>query len=370
MFDLSEEQEIRARTLHEECLVVDATALIHVATKEHWFEQVRSGGVDVVWVTTGGNAGISETIRAVANVLRFIESHSEVAVQVRTTEEMRQAKRDGKLGILFATQDAACLDGDYAYLTVMDRLGYRVMGLTYSESNMLGDGCGERTREIRGLSYYGVDVVHEMNRLGMLIDLAHCGDATTMDAIKESKLPCVFTHANVREISDSSRNKTDEQIVAMAETGGVMGITPLPRMVNNDLRAATIDGVLDHIDYVVNLVGADHVGFGGDYTDSVVRVELGEMLPGHGTSNTTSMVKAPPTVGAGWAYWRVKRPDMLGTIEERDTVPYAKGLEDLSKLPDLTRGLVARGYDDASIAKILGGNWLRALDSVSEARRA
>lgn len=362
MFDLSEEQDARARRLHDECLIIDATALFHVASKIHWFEQARRGGVDVAWVTVGGNSGISETIRAVANVLRFIEANSGIAVQVTSTEEMRQAKRDGKLGIMLATQDAACLDGDYAYLKVMERLGYRVMGLTYSESNMLGDGCGERTREIRGLSYFGVDVVREMNRLGILIDLAHCGDATTMDAISVSSRPCLFTHANVRAISDSSRNKTDEQIQAMAETGGVMGITGLPRMVNNDLYAASLDGVLDHIDYVVNLVGIDHVGFGGDYTDSIVRVEMGEMLPGHGTATTTSMSKAPPTVGAGWAYWRIKRPDMLGTIEERDTVPYARELEDLSKLPNLTRGLVARGYDDESIAKILGGNWLRVLD--------
>ena len=366
MFDLSEEQEARAKRLHEECLIVDATALIQVATKERWFQNARAGGVDVVWVTIGGNAGISETIRAVSNVLRFIENHGDEAVQVRTAAEMRQAKKDGKLGILFATQDAACLDGDYAYLAVMDRLGYRVMGLTYSESNMLGDGCGERTREIRGLSYFGVDVVREMNRRGMLIDLAHCGDATTMDAIKESTLPCLFTHANVRAIADTSRNKTDEQIRAMAATGGVMGITGLPRMVNDDLHAATIDGVLDHIDYVVNLVGIDHIGFGGDYTDSIARVAAGEMLPGHGTSTTTSMQKAPPTVGAGWAYWRIKRPDMLGTIEERDTVAYAKGLEDLSMLPNLTRGLVARGYDDNGIAKILGENWLRVLETGGE----
>ena len=366
MFDLSAEQEARARKLHEECLVVDATALIHVVTRERWFEQARAGGVDVVWVTIGGNAGISETVRAASNVLRFIENHGDLAVQVRTTEEMRQAKKDGKLGILFATQDAACLDGDFAYLAAMDRLGYRVMGLTYSESNMLGDGCGEKTREIRGLSYFGIDVVKEMNRLGMLIDLAHCGDATTMDAIKESSAPCVFTHANVRAIADTSRNKTDEQIRAMADTGGVMGITGLPRMVNDDLYAADIDGVLDHIDYVVNLVGIDHVGFGGDYTDSIARVEAGEMLPGHGTSTTTSMKKATSTLGAGWAYWRIKRPDMLGTIQERDTVPYAKGLEDLSMLPNLTCGLVARGYDDESIAKILGENWLRVFDTRGE----
>ena len=108
-------------------------------TRERWFEQARAGGVDVVWVTIGGNAGISEDDFArPSNVLRFIENHGDLAVQVRSTEEMRRAKKDSKLGILFATQDAACLDGDFAYLAAMDRLGYRVMGLTYSESNMLG----------------------------------------------------------------------------------------------------------------------------------------------------------------------------------------------------------------------------------------
>ena len=153
MINLSADQEERAKKLHNESLVIDATSLDHVATKKRWFDQARSGGVDVAWVTIGGFAGIANTIRAVANVLRFIEKNSDEAVQVRNSHEMRQAKKEGKMGILFATQDAACLDGDYAYLTIMDQLGYKVMGLTYSESNMLGDGCGERTREERGLSF-------------------------------------------------------------------------------------------------------------------------------------------------------------------------------------------------------------------------
>ena len=148
----------------------------------------------------------------------------------------------------------------------------------------------------------------------------------------------------------------------MAESGGVMGIIGLPRMVNNDLRAATINRVIDHIDYVVNLVGIDYVGFAGDFTDSIEKVKLGEMLPGHGPANSASNLKAYLTTGAGWAYWRVKQPGMLGTIQERDTVPYAKGLEGLSQLPNLTRGLIARGYDDKSIAKILGENWLNVFE--------
>ena len=102
MIELSADQEERARKLHDESLVIDATSLDHVATKKRWFDQARSGGVDVVWVTTGGFAGISNTIRAVASALRFIEKNSQEAVQVRTSDEMRQAKKDGKMGILFA----------------------------------------------------------------------------------------------------------------------------------------------------------------------------------------------------------------------------------------------------------------------------
>ena len=147
-FKLSEEQEDRASRLHKDSIVIDATALIHTVTSERWFNQALSGGVDALWVTTGGSAGIAGTVRAASNVLRFIEKHEDIAVQVRTTEDIINAKKEGKIGILFATQNAACLDGDFAYLKVMEKLGYRVMGLTYSESNMLGDGCGERTRAV------------------------------------------------------------------------------------------------------------------------------------------------------------------------------------------------------------------------------
>ena len=167
-FKISEEQEDRAKRIHKDSIVIDATALIHTVTSERWFNQARSGGVDALWVTTGGSAGIAGTVRAASNVLRFIEKNKDVLAQVRTTEDIIKAKKEGKISVLFATQNAACLDGDFAYLSVMERLGYRVMGLTYSESNMLGDGCGERTREVRGLSYFGVDVVHEMNRLKIL----------------------------------------------------------------------------------------------------------------------------------------------------------------------------------------------------------
>ena len=133
-----------------------------------------------------------------------------------------------------------------------------------------------------------------------------------------------------------------------------MGITPLPRMVHNDPREATLEGVLDHIDYVVNLVGVDHVGLGTDFTDAIYRLESGEIQP-----------RTPRrTFYAGAALWRERRPEMLGTNEEWATVPYARGWERAANTPNVTRGLVARGYDDPSIGKILGENWLRVFAEV------
>lgn len=354
MFVLSDEQEARARELHEESVVVDALTLHHVITNERWFDNMRSGGADVIWVTVGGTV-FRDTMLAAGDALRFIDEHSDEAVQVTTVEEMRQAKKHGKLGIVFGTQNAACLEGDYALLSVMHRLGYRVMGLTYSEGNILGDGCGERTREERGLSFFGVDVVCEMNRLGILVDVSHTGDATTLDTLEVSRAPVICTHSNARALSNTSRNTPDDQIRMIADKGGVLGITPLPRMVTEDYHTATIEGVLDHIDYIVDLVGVDHVGIGTDFTDAVERVELGEISPR----------EARRTWYAGAALMRERRPDLLGELEDWATVPYAEGFEDASKLPNLTRGLVARGYDDESIGKILGENWLRVFEEVA-----
>ncbi|MBI3978144.1 MAG: membrane dipeptidase [Chloroflexi bacterium] len=350
---LSEEQEARAARLHQESLVVNALTLTHTATEKRWFDEMRRGGTDVMWVTLGGE-NLRETIFAAADALRFIDAHRDVAAQVTTAAEMRQARAAGKLGILFNTQNCACLEGDYALLAALHRLGYRSMGITYSEGNILGDGCGELTREVRGLSFFGADVVKEMNRLGIIPDVSHCGDATIRDVLKVSSSAVICTHSNVRAIADTTRNRTDEQIRGIAASGGVIGITPLPRMINNDPRAATLDGMLDHIEHIVHLVGADYVGIGTDFTDAVARVKAGEIAPR----------RARRTFYAGGAVWRERRPEMLGTTDDWATVPYARGFESGSQTPNLTRGLVARGYDDESIAKILGGNWLRVLGQV------
>jgi membrane dipeptidase len=345
MIQLSEKQEAQAMELHRKALVIDALASSYSITEAKYFQKLKDGGVDMASVTVGGSS-LRETTRAAAQMLATIRDNSDQMVQVTTAAEMRQAKREGKVAVVFSTQNGSCLEGDPALLEVYHRLGYRIMGITYSGANFLGGGCAELTREVQGLTFVGMEVLQEMNRLGILIDASHSGDATTWDILKLSKDPAVFTHSNARALADTARNKPDDQIKAMANTGGVMGVAPVPRMVNDDMRKATLEGLLDHIDYIVGLVGVDHVGLGLDFTDA--------------TERYTRPIKEP------WMIWRDRRPEMLGTWEDFFSVPYARDIDDHTKVPNLVRGLVVRGYSDEDILKILGGNWLRVFEKVTE----
>lgn len=344
MIELTAEQESRALALHSSHLVLDSLVGDYAIYDDKYFDRMQAGGVDVAWVTVGGDS-LMQTVKAVAHVSSAIRRRSDKMVQVTTVAEMYRAKRDGKVAVLFGTQNGACLDGDIGLLEFYYTIGYRVMGLTYSGANFLGCGCADLTREVQGLSFDGIDVLKAMNRLGILVDMSHSGDATTWDALRLSKRPVVFTHCNARALCDTARNKPDDQIKAMADTGGVIGVTPVPRMVNNDLHQATLKGLLDHVEHIANLVGIDHVGIGTDFTDT--------------------MEFFPEPVKLLWTIWRERRPEMLGTWQQYFTVPYAKEVDNMSKHTNLARGLVARGYSDDEILKILGGNWLRVFEAAT-----
>ncbi len=345
MIELNAEQEARAMELHRTAVVINALESTYVIEEEKYFRKLLDGGLNGTWVTVGGDS-LMESLNEASGMLATIRKHSDKMVQATKAADFADAKANGKVAILFGTQNGSCLENDPKLLEVFYRLGYRVMGLTYSGSNFLGAGCAELTREVQGLSFHGIEVMEEMNRLGILVDMSHSGDATTWDVLKRSKKPVVFTHCNARALSDTTRNKPDDQIKAMADTGGVIGVVALPRMVNNDLTKATLEGMMDHLDYLVRLVGVDHVGLGLDHTDTVERFPV---LP----KNTGDLI------------WRIRRPEMAGTRDQFYTVPYAKDIEDLRKVPNITRCLVARGYSDDDIIKILGGNWLRVFREVA-----
>jgi membrane dipeptidase len=269
---------------------------------------------------------------------RFIADNDSTLMPALTAADIERAKQEGKTSVMLNFQNTP-IEGRLENLDMFYALGVRSMQLTYNERNELGDGATERTNA--GLSDLGVAAVERMNELGILVDTAHSGYQTTMDAIAFSKRPPIFSHTNCAALNEHPRNKSDEQIRALAAKGGVMGLTTVNVMVKRDLPV-TLEHFLDHVDHVVKLVGVDHVGFGSDVamrgwpTDPK---EKDRFLAFYGEPYFKPS-------------YRFRYP--LGT----------EGLNDQNKWKYATAGLLKRGYKDDDIAKVLGGNWLRVIGEV------
>jgi membrane dipeptidase len=252
-------------------------------------------------------------------------------------EDIRRAKRESKVGIIFGCQGLASkIEDDANLLRILHRLGLRVGQLTWNERNSIGCGCLEVPDT--GLSQFGRVVVREMNHLGIVIDLAHAGGRTIQETVDRSERPVIVSHANVRRLCDSPRNLADDVLKHLAGGRGAVGITAYsPFCEAKPGVRPTIKEVVDHIAYVADLVGVDHVGVGSDFFEgeSLVRFEH---------------------------LFRVRYPDVIRhyTI---DTV-YTEGFDGVACWPRLTEALVARGFSDDEILKILGGNFLRVFEEV------
>ena len=359
-FKLSREQEERALEIHRKAVVVDGMGGV---PNVKYIERMQEGGITAAitnimgWhprFPVPGRAGLlsSSTFNDSVELIKYWYSQLDRAeikdkmLLATTVRDVEKAKREGKTAIIFGTQTSTALEGDLANLGIFYRLGMRVIQLTHNERTIAGDGCGEKTN--CGLSLFGEELVEEMNKLGIIVDLAHCGEATTLEAIELSKDIPVFTHASVRAICDNPRNKSDEEIKALAEKGGVMGINAFRCFLNKKAPLkATVENYLDHIEYVVKLVGVDHVGIGTDFT------------PGVGPYFN----KAPPVIPEVLKYLKRKWPEIHPVPVEK-FFDYPKGINNTSEVPNVTRGLVARGYSDGKIEKILGGNFLRVFRKV------
>jgi membrane dipeptidase len=231
-------------------------------------------------------------------------------VPVTRYEEIVEAKKQGKAAGMLSIEGADVIEGRIEMLSVFYRLGVRMVGLVHSLRNQLADGVTDR-RTGGGLSELGVQAVEELDLLGVVIDVSHLNDEGFWDVIEHTKNPVIASHSNTRAVCDHPRNMTDEMIEALAANGGVMGMNFAPMFVHK--TDATLEGVVDHIDHIVDLVGPDHVGLGSDY----------------------------------------------------DGIPYTpRGLEDVTKVPDITRELIKREYTDEDIKKMLGGNHLRLFKTV------
>lgn len=269
-------------------------------------------------------------------------AHQALLVHCRSVDDILAAHADGRIAWVAAIEGAAPIENELDRVEVLYGFGVREMGITYSESNALGSGLKEANDG--GLTAFGRQVVERMNRVGMLIDTAHCGDRTTLEVIEASDRPVSITHIGARGLWDTRRMAPDEVLKACADKGGIIGIEAAPHTTLSERHPRhSLDSVMDHFEYVKDLVGVDHVGFGPDTV-------FGDHVGLHGVyADALSIRKAAARSGA---------PPF-------ERVPYVAGLENpVEGSRNILRWLVKHGYADADIAKVMGGNALRVLREV------
>lgn len=331
--------DIDSAKLHKNAIVIDAVCPL--LREQHYVDWYIKGGATAVAPTVGGWQSARETIGMIASWLALLQTRDDLML-VRTAADIETAKQTGKLGIIFHFQGTDPIEDDLNLIPFYKALGVGVIQLAYNVKNRVGDGAQERTD--CGLSHFGVNLVEHCNRNNVIIDCSHTGYRTTMEAIELSKQPVVFSHANARAVYDSPRNITDEQIKAVADTGGVVGAVGFPGFVSSSDNP-TLDDFIAHIDHTVEVAGIDHAALGIDYY-------VGQHLVAD-----PSKAKANYEKALAQGRWRV---DAYPPPPHR----YPQGIETPETLPSLTERLLERGYSEQDVRKILGENWMRVYRDV------
>jgi membrane dipeptidase len=296
------------------------------------YDGVRHGG----WTAVGTANGLScsanasdgsfgrfeDLVEELALMQADLTRHGDQVVRISSAEDIVRARQSSVIGFM-PTVEHLALGHELHRVDVLYGLGVRLAGVTYMRKSYVGDGQNERTDS--GLSDLGVEVVRRMNDLGMVVDLSHAGSRTALDAIEISRAPVVFSHNAAHAIWPTRRTRRDEDFVACADKGGLICVTAVPNSLSNDPHQ-DINCVLDHYDYLIKLVGADHVGIG---TDTLV----GDHVGFHRLSATVRG-GAPPNLPA----------------------PYLDGLESPADGKNIIRGLIARGHSDETITRVAGQN--------------
>ncbi|MBI3979376.1 MAG: membrane dipeptidase [Chloroflexi bacterium] len=298
---------------------------------------------DASGVTAGsrqcGNGTFEQVLQGIASATMAFDG-LDWLVKALQAKDIRRAWAEGKRAGYLHSQNTLAIEQNLDRLNLFHDLGMRMVQLTYNSNNLVG-GAGD-DRGDAGLSHFGVKVVQRMNDLGMMVDVGHTGNQSTIDACKVSRAPVIASHTCARALSGHPRGKSDEALRAIAATGGIVGVVIIPRFLS-PRPEPTIEDFLDHVDYIANLIGVEHVAIGTDWPLCMPVWLLAEM--------------GPWSQRSGYPEWERARRDSqwLSTL---------KGCRDYRELINITRGLVARGYSDDEIKGILGESFLRVFENV------
>jgi len=322
-----------AVALHRDSIVFDAhcdTLLAIQAGERGLAERSAQGHIDLPRLLEGGvtaqvfalflqdhylPAGAArQTLRLLDTLYGALAEHAAQLVLALQAKDIERTKEDHKVAAVIGFEGAEALEGDLGLLRVFHRLGLRLLTVAWSRRNQAADGVAEAVTG-GGLTNFGRQLVEECNRLGIILDISHLAPAGVSDVLEASAAPVIASHSNAQALCPHARNLTDEQLVGVARSGGVVGITFVPAFIQQEEEQANLDRLLDHVDHIVGVAGIDHVGLGSDFD-------------GFGPG-------AP------------------------------QGLEDVTCMPGITAGLLERGYSPADVRSILGLNFLRVFRAVA-----
>lgn len=308
------------------------------------YQRTRQGGINALNLTIVHPwDGFEKSMRSLASTLKFVSENGEICTLATSMAQIDAARASDKIAIIMGAQNSMFVEDDLNLLAVCQRLGMRIMQPTYMEQNKLG--CGVVVESDSGLTELGHAWVAQMNQLKMLIDLSHVGYKTAADVIKASKSPLVVSHGNALALCKSPRNIPDSQIKGVADKGGVVGCTFFSPMLRHDRRPSFEDWA-EHVMYMVQLVGEDHVGFSSDLSEGGVYTSAEQWDKSFGPHGLY------PTVTGTLGSWY--------TYEDRRPI----GFESLTSVPSLFGALQKRGASSGLIDKVMGGNWRRVYREV------
>lgn len=318
----------RTQNLIDRTVVWDSHACMPLRPMDESFmpqlARHRAAGVSLVILNVAYDASPPETAFAMLASMRgWIARHREDYVLAQSVADIEAAKRDGKLAVVFDIEGGRAVEAHPGLVEIFYNLGVRWMLIAYNKNNRLGGGCQDNDE---GLTAYGRKIVDEMERVGMMLCCSHTGYKTALQAMEYSRNPVIFSHSNPRAVTDHERNVPDELLRACARTGGVVNLNGIGIFLgDNDNSTQTL---LRHIDYTVDLIGAEHVGLGLDFVFD--QQELDDHV--------------------------LARPDLFPPLKG-----YGAGMAMIEpeRIPHIADALLARGYTDTQVQGILGHNNLR-----------
>jgi membrane dipeptidase len=321
--------------LHRECLILDGLTPFYTLD-EPYTASLLEGGVNAALLSVASDATWDMVIQRTGTALEKIEKSPHLMLAT-CAADFRAAKSQGKVAMMMVTQAMDMIGQDLKRVGIMHRLGFRILGLCYTFANQFADGCGERRNA--GVNFFGRDLIAAVNELPMMLDLSHSGHQTSLEGAQLARAPCA-THANAYAVNANDRNKKDEVLKLIAAKGGVVGLCGLPRSVHHP--DPTLEHMLAHLDHLIDAMGVEHVGLGLDYVEGFKKA--GHVLPQSRRNRTL-------------------RPDIFGSVDDFLNQDYPRGLEDIRKLPNLTRAMVERGYDEQKVKWVLGESWVQAIEA-------